>query len=232
MSDSLDAVGDPELRATLLVVRGEEHAVTADDVAAARGVHRNVARGQLERLARAGLVETSFARRSGRSGPGAGRPAKLYRAAPELHAIEFPARHYETLLGHLLDALPRRGRPRRLQDAGVAFGRELARLAGLRRRARRRDGLERLCAGLRGLGFQAAVESVRGDDAVIVSPTCPLRPLVAARPEAAEIDRGMWAGLVEAALTGVEADEVVCETSDCLLAHASCRIAIRLRRTP
>src|SRR4051794_18584352 len=104
--DALQGVGDPELRATLLVVRGAERPVTADDVASERSVHRNVARDQLERLTRAGLLEASFERRSGRSGPGAGRPAKIYGVAPELAAIEFPAHHFESLLGHLLDLLP------------------------------------------------------------------------------------------------------------------------------
>src|SRR4051794_21594612 len=116
--DLLEAVGDPELRATLLVVRGAERALSADEVAAERHVHRNVARDQLERLTSAGLLEASYERRNGRSGPGAGRPAKIYRTAPELAAIEFPAHHFESLLGHLLDLLPQRGRERRLRDAG------------------------------------------------------------------------------------------------------------------
>jgi predicted ArsR family transcriptional regulator len=76
--EPLDAIGGSELREALLYVRGSPGAVTADDAAADLGVHRSVARSRLERLLRAGLLETRFERRSGRKGPGAGRPAKLY----------------------------------------------------------------------------------------------------------------------------------------------------------
>ena len=211
--DRLEAVGNRELRETLLFVRGSESPVTADDVAASLGVHRNVARSRLERLAEAGLVETSFARRSGR----AGRPGKEYTAAPELRAIEFPPRRYETLVALLVSD----------PDPGRAFGRALAREAHVRPAKRVRTGVERVCEGLRSLGFQASVESVSEDEAVIVTPNCPLRPLVSEHPELAALDREMWSGLVAAA--GVDA---VCETHDCLDDHASCRVLLRLRATP
>jgi len=67
------------------------------------------------------------------------------------------------------------------------------------------------------------------EEAVIATPTCPLRPLVRELPEAAEIDRGMWAGLVEVALRDTAAAAVQCETQDCLDDHASCRVRLRLR---
>lgn len=226
--DRLEAAGDPELRETLRVVRGSAVALTADDLADAVGVHRNVARSRLERLAAAGLLETSFERRSGRTGPGAGRPAKTYAAAPELRAIEFPERRYEQLVGLLLELLPARG----LREAGHAFGRRLAREARLRPSKRRRAGLERVCAAVRELGFQASLESVSDEEAVIATPTCPLRPLVRARPDAVELDRGMWAGLVASALDGVEPRDVRCETHECADDHASCRVVVKLGPTP
>jgi predicted ArsR family transcriptional regulator len=222
--DRLEAVGDPGLRAALLHVRAAARPVTADDLADAQGIHRNVARSRLERLLRAGLLETGFERRSERSGPGAGRPAKTYRAAPELSGIEFPGRHYETLLGLLAEELPRD----RLRDFGVAFGRELARTAGVRPTRRTSEALERVCAAVRSLGYQATVERADGDEAVIATPNCPLRPLVVAQPDAAVIDEGMWAGLAESALTGHRADAIACAASGCLDAHASCRIHLHL----
>src|SRR4051794_11996482 len=218
-SERLDAVGDAELRSALLYVRGREDAVTADELAAHQGVHRNVARARLERLLAAGLVQTSFERRSGRAGPGAGRPAKTYRPAPELAAIEFPPRHHETLLALLAAALPARTRRRRLTEVGVAFGRELARASGIRA-GRRAGAVERACAAMRSLGFQAAVESTTEDEAVIVTPTCPLRPLVAVDAEAAAIDRGMWAGLVGSALADAGECSISCTTADCMRADA------------
>ena len=71
--DTLEAAGDPELRAALLFARGQERPVTADDLAAAHDVHRNVARSRLERLVEAGLLAPGYERRSGRTGPGAGQ---------------------------------------------------------------------------------------------------------------------------------------------------------------
>jgi predicted ArsR family transcriptional regulator len=223
--DRLGAVGDPGLRAALLFVRAEARPVTADDLAEARGIHRNVARSRLERLVSAGLVEADFERRSERSGPGAGRPAKTYRAAPDLSGIEFPARHYETLLGLLADELPRD----RLRAVGAAFGHELAHAAGVRPAKPTTEGLERVCSALRSLGYQATLEHADGNEAVIATPNCPLRPLVVAQPGAGMIDEGMWAGLTEAALTGHRADAIACEACGCLDAHASCRIHLYLQ---
>ena len=222
--DRLQAVGDPELRETLRFVRGSSAPVTADETGDALGVHRNVARSRLERLADAGLVESSFARRSGREG----RPAKTYAAAPELTAIEFPPRRYEALLAILLARAP----AGTLRVAGQEFGRALARDAGVRPSKRARAGLERACGAVRSLGFQASLERADEHEAVIATPTCPLRPLVREHPESAELDRGMWAGLVAASLDGVEAEDVVCETHDCLDDHAPCRVVLKLRATP
>ena len=74
---------------------------------------------------------------------------------------------------------------------------------------------ESMCAAVRGLGYQAAVEEADESGAVITTPTCPLRPLVYAHPEAAEIDRGMWVGLAAHALRDADVASVSCETRDC-----------------
>jgi predicted ArsR family transcriptional regulator len=226
----LDAVGDSKLREALLYVRGSASPVTADDAAAELGVHRSVARGRLERLVRAGVVATSFARRSGRTGPGAGRPAKLYSPAPESDALEFPPRQLPALVARLLEELPSEGREEALRDAGEDFGRHLAREAGLGPSESVSEGIDNVCAAVRSLGFQAALDRIEGDTATINTPTCPLRPLVAERLEAALIDRGMWAGLVESGVAGVRAESVECETHSCLDGHESCAVVIRLRR--
>lgn len=227
--DELEAVGDPELRDALLFARGQARPITADELAAAQGVHRNVARSRLERLTEAGLLEPGYERRTGRSGPGAGRPAKTYAVAPELNAIQFPARRYELLLSMLLDALPSTGRERRLREIGAQFAEQLARDGALRPSKTLRAGVEAMCRAMRSLGYQASVAEVTERRAVISTPTCPLRPLVRERPEAAEIDRGMWAGLAAHALSGVDVKRVRCETHDCLADHASCQVLLELR---
>jgi predicted ArsR family transcriptional regulator len=230
--DRLEAVGDRELRETLLYARSQARPISADEVAAARGVHRNVARSRLERLVEAGLLAPGYERRTGRVGPGAGRPAKTYAVVPELEAIEFPERRYAQLLGLLVDTVGPESRSARLYEVGTAFGAELARAAQLRPAKRLRTGVERMCAAVRSLGFQASVTSVDERSAVIATPTCPLRPLVRERPQTVDIDRGMWAGLAAHALVGVEVGEVTCETRDCLADHASCQVRLALTRSP
>src|SRR5919204_222849 len=103
LMDRLDGISAPELRAALLYVRGSPGPVTADDAAVALDVHRGVARGRLERLLQTGLLQAEFSRRSGRNGPGAGRPAKLYSASPEPDALEIPPRRFPALVSRLLD---------------------------------------------------------------------------------------------------------------------------------
>ena len=222
--DALEAIGDPGLRETLLLARGAPRAVSIDEVAAAHGIHRNVARRRLEQLAEAGLLLAAFERRTGRSGPGAGRPAKVYAPTPETRAVEFPQRHYPELVELLLSAVPR---SRRAQ-VGVRFGTVLAAAAGVEPVADPRSGLERLCEAMGRLGFQARLESLVDGHAEIVTPTCPLRPLVVADPGAAELDRDVWRGLVAAALEDVDPFDVTCEAHDCLEPCASCRIVLGL----
>ena len=225
--DALSGIAQPELREIVLFARAQAHAVSADDVAVRFRIHRTVARARLERLAAAGLLTVSFERRSGRSGPGAGRPTKLYSVPPETSAIEFPQRHYDRLLGHLVDAIPEEERRIALTRAGVSFGADLAETAGLTRTKGIRSAAERACAALGKLGFQASVAESTEDSVTIATPTCPLRPLVVANPEAAIVDRGMWMGLLDAYLPRSRPCSVSCETRGCLDSHESCRVLLR-----
>src|SRR2546421_4843305 len=129
--ERLDGLGASELRDTLLHARAQEQPVSADEVADAFGIHRNVARSRLERLTAAGLLEPAFERRNGRQGPGAGRPAKVYAVAPDLSAVEFPTRHSEELVGLLVATLPDASREGTLQNVGARFGASLAASAAL-----------------------------------------------------------------------------------------------------
>ena len=225
----LDAIGDRDLRETFLFTRMRPLPVTADDVASALEIHRNVARGRLERLAEAGLLIASFERRTGGAGPGAGRPAKTYRVAPELSAIEFPPRRYERLIGLAVDALPERARRERVHEIGVAFGRELAREARLRPARTFSAALARVCAAFGKLGYQAAVAELTGERAVITTATCPLRPLIRTQPGLTELDRGMWEAFVARAFEGTDIHQIHCDTPDCRRDDADCRVLVTLR---
>jgi predicted ArsR family transcriptional regulator len=98
-AEAVAALADPQRRA--LYRLATERPIGRDEAASALGMPRSTAAMNLDRLADAGLLTVSFERRSGRTGPGAGRPAKLYRAADSELAATIPERHYE-LAGELL----------------------------------------------------------------------------------------------------------------------------------
>jgi predicted ArsR family transcriptional regulator len=231
--NALDAIGDRRLRETLLFARAQARSITADDVAAAHDIHRNVARARLERLAAAGLLIASFERRTGRVGPGSGRPAKTYGVAPELAVLEFPQHRYERLVRLVVAALPDRAKRDRLRTAGIEFGRELAREAGVRPTSSFANAVDRASAALGRLGFHASVAEVTAQRALLTSATCPLRPLVCEDAALAEIDRGMWSGLVAAALEGAEAARIRCDTGkSCRQRGKECRVRLTLEAGP
>ncbi len=98
---ALALLGDPVRRALYrLAARAD---LTRDEASAALGIPRSTAAVNLDRLTDAGLLVAEFRRLSGRSGPGAGRPAKVYRAATTELVASIPERHYE-LAAELLAA--------------------------------------------------------------------------------------------------------------------------------
>lgn len=226
--DRLEALGDSELRTSYAYVVAHAHPVTADQLADAQGLHRNVARSRLERLAAAGLLSSGYERRTGRTGPGAGRPAKTYGIEPHLRAIEFPERRYEKLVRLLVAALPARAARVRLREVGLAFADELLRTVRLRPAKALQTGAERVCEAVRALGFHAAVTGAGPSSVVIETAACPMRPLVREDPTVASVDRGMWTGLLAAGLAGVDAERLECDTERCL-DDGVCRVTLTLR---
>ncbi|MCZ7631147.1 MAG: hypothetical protein M5U19_19820 [Microthrixaceae bacterium] len=79
--DALRALGEPTRRALYDHVVAVGDWVGRDAAADAVGIERPNAAHHLDRLAADGLLEVDYRRISGRRGPGAGRPAKLYRRA-------------------------------------------------------------------------------------------------------------------------------------------------------
>jgi predicted ArsR family transcriptional regulator len=91
---SLAALAEPTRRRVYEFVAAAPDAVGRDEVAAAVGIGRPLAAFHLEKLVGAGLLAAEFRRLSGRSGPGAGRPAKLYRRSPASLDLSVPPRRY------------------------------------------------------------------------------------------------------------------------------------------
>ena len=97
------ALAEPTRRRLYEHVVRSSHPVSRDDVAGAVGVPRPTTAFHLDRLVADGLLDVHYERRSGRTGPGAGRPAKLYRRAECSVSVSLPERRYD-LAGDLLAA--------------------------------------------------------------------------------------------------------------------------------
>jgi predicted ArsR family transcriptional regulator len=98
---AIAALDQPIRRDLYRLLSAADGWISRDEAATALGVARSVAAFHLDKLADAGVVEVRFERTSGRQGPGAGRPSKLYRPASDELAASVPARHYD-LAGSLL----------------------------------------------------------------------------------------------------------------------------------
>lgn len=123
---ALSALSDPVRRA--LYRLAVDRAVTRDEASDALGIPRSTAAFHLERMAEAGLLMVEHRRLSGRSGPGAGRPSKLYRAESADLIGSIPERHYELsadLLASAVERAERDGIPVRdaLAEESFAAGR-------------------------------------------------------------------------------------------------------------
>ena len=101
--NAVAALAEPTRRRLYDHVAGQPRPVSRDEAAAAVAVPRATAAFHLDRLVDDGLLEVHFERRTGRTGPGAGRPSKLYRRADCDVEVSFPERHYD-LAGDLLAA--------------------------------------------------------------------------------------------------------------------------------
>src|SRR5207244_13615168 len=103
-----------------VVAQGRE--VGRNEAATAVGMQRTLAAFHLDRLAEAGLLEVSFRRLTQRSGPGAGRPAKLYRRAAREVTVSVPPRDYARAALVLAEAIERSGAETALYDSARERG--------------------------------------------------------------------------------------------------------------
>lgn len=179
-----------------VVARGRE--VGRNEAAEAAGVGRTLAAFHLDKLVDAGLLVAGSRRLSGRSGPGAGRPAKVYRRSPVERGVSLPARDYRALAGLLAEAAERAGLDRELGEAARAEGRAL--------------GAGRPCGGLDGVGdvlVERGYEPVRVEEGeggpVLRMRNCPFHAVAERFPP---LVCGMNLALLEGLVEGVEGVEV------------------------
>ncbi|MEU9107198.1 helix-turn-helix domain-containing protein [Streptomyces xanthophaeus] len=112
--DAIAALQDPVRRRLYEYVAAQGREVGRNEAAEAAGVARTLAAHHLDRLTDAGLLESGSRRLTGRSGPGAGRPAKVYTRARTERAVSLPARDYRTAAELLAEAAEEAG-----LDAGL-----------------------------------------------------------------------------------------------------------------
>jgi predicted ArsR family transcriptional regulator len=101
----LAGLGDPIRRVLYRYVAERGVPVSRDDAAQAAGISRPLAAYHLDKLIDDGLLEARYQRRSGRRGPGAGRPAKHYVRADRQLELSLPARDYAALAELLASAV-------------------------------------------------------------------------------------------------------------------------------
>jgi predicted ArsR family transcriptional regulator len=124
----LTGLGDPLRRALYRYVAERGDPVSRDDAAGAVGISRPLAAYHLDKLVDDGLLEARYQRRSGRRGPGAGRPAKHYVRADRQIELSLPSRDYAALaelLAGAVEADPSGTAQAALNRAADALGAEL-----------------------------------------------------------------------------------------------------------
>ncbi|MET8339493.1 transcriptional regulator [Streptosporangium canum] len=128
-SDDLGTVAalqDPVRRAVYDYVVSRGHEVGRNEAAEAVGVQRTLAAFHLDKLVEVGLLESGFKRLTDRSGPGSGRPAKVYRRAPGEWQVNVPARDYRTMARALAEAVDLLGGDEQAERAARRAGAGLA----------------------------------------------------------------------------------------------------------
>jgi len=161
--EAFGSLREPARRAVYEHVAASAQPVSRNAVAEALGIGRTLAAFHLDKLVDSGLLETAYAPRSG--GPGAGRPAKLYRRSAVEYALALPPRDYRLLADVLSAAVQQAG----AEPAAYAAAREQGeKLAG------GGEVIERLAA----LGYEPAEDT----DGTVRLRNCPFHAMAQAYP--------------------------------------------------
>ncbi|ARE73212.1 MULTISPECIES: metalloregulator ArsR/SmtB family transcription factor [unclassified Streptomyces] len=107
--DAIAVLQDPVRRRLYEYVVAQAREVGRNEAAEAAGVARTLAAHHLDKLTQVGLLESGSRRLTGRSGPGAGRPAKVYTRARVERSVSLPARDYRTAAELLAEAADEAG---------------------------------------------------------------------------------------------------------------------------
>jgi predicted ArsR family transcriptional regulator len=197
---SLSTLDDPVRRRLYEVVTRQDGPMGRDEAAAGAGIGRALAVYHLDKLVESGLLTASYQRPPGRSGPGAGRPAKLYARSDREFAVSVPPREYELAARLLVQvvAADSSGRSQAaLGETARRLGAELSR--GFLARAADEDAAG---GDVQGALTQQGYEPSR-DDGVIRLRNCPFHQLA---EEHRDVVCAMNLALVEGMVAGLGAD--------------------------
>ena len=192
---SVSSLEDPVRRRLYEIVSSRPEPMGRDEAAAAAGIGRPLAAYHLDKLVESGLLTVTYQRLGERSGPGAGRPAKLYAKSDREFAVSVPPRDYELAAQILVQAVAedQEGTSRAgLQDAARRLGTELA-------RREQADEARDLPSVLSAHGYEPAVQSA-GRGSVIRLRNCPFHHLA---EQHRELVCGMNLSLVGGMLEGL-----------------------------
>lgn len=160
----LGSLDDPVRRRLYDYVASCDEPATREHAAAAAGISRTLAAYHLDVLAEAGILSASYARPAGRSGPGAGRPAKRYSRTRQELSVSVPPRDYGLLAELLAEAVSG-------DDSGAVRS---AVMTAARKAGRSGVGDDGVIDALRGRGY----EPVEAADGGIELRNCPFHRLV------------------------------------------------------
>lgn len=202
------ALDEPVRRALYLFVSGQPGEVSRDDAAQAVDVTRALAAFHLDKLVEEGLLEVTYRRLSGRTGPGAGRPSKLYHRSNRRFDVSLPPRRYELLARLFAAAFDESGAQlapalqRVVRDFGAALGAEAREQAGPH--ASREALLDAAQGVLATYGFEPA-RDVNGD---IQLRNCPFHEIADAHRQ---LVCGMNLSLMQSVIAGLGIDGVTAQ---------------------
>lgn len=196
---------DATRRRVYAAVVGRRRPTSRDEVAEELGISRTLAAFHLDKLADRGLLSVSYARLTGRQGPGAGRPAKLYeRSDLEIDAA-LPERRYDLAGQILAAAVATSPKGASTKDAALRIARERGVTAGAARESRKPRGaratLTAACEVAAGLGYEP---EVAGDEVVLRN--CPFHAVMTTAPE---LVCAMNTALLDGVVEGVHGSGVV-----------------------
>jgi predicted ArsR family transcriptional regulator len=178
MTDTVEALsllGEPVRRRLYDYVIAQPDAVSREQAARAVGIKRPLAAFHLDKLAEEGLLEVEFRRLSERKGPGAGRPAKLYKRSSQELNVSLPHREYELAARVFAEALTTENSSSPVRDAARALGMKMA--DQVRERAGRHQGAKNLTRTAEEILESYGFEPFHDEDGNIRLRNCPFHQL-------------------------------------------------------